>query len=62
MNTWGGKREGAGRKATGRNPVVRKKVNIMISVLPEEKEKILQMAKENNVTISKLVLDKLDLK
>lgn len=62
MNTWGGKREGAGRKATGRNLVIRKKVNIMISVLPEEKEKILQMAKENNVTISKLVLDKLDLK
>lgn len=50
----GGKREGAGRKATGR-----KKVNIMISVLPEEKEKIIKLAEEKNITISQLILDSL---
>lgn len=61
MSNWGGKREGSGRKKTGRNPVVRKKVNIMISVLPEEKEKIIKLAEEKNVTISKLVLDSLPL-
>ena len=48
-NTWGGKREGSGRKKTGVNP--RKKVNIMISCTPEEKEKIIQLAKEQNKTI-----------
>lgn len=53
-NNWGGKRDNSGRKATGR-----KKVNIMISVLPEEKEKIIELAKQKNVTISKLVLDSL---
>lgn len=58
-NNHGGKREGAGRKPTGRNPVQRKKVSIMISVSPEEKQKIIELAKEKNVTISKLVLDSL---
>ena len=53
----GGKREGAGRKATGR-----KKVNIMISVLPEEKEKIIKLAEEKNITISQFILDSLMLK
>lgn len=55
----GGARPGAGRKATGRNP--RKKVSIMISCTPEEKEKIIKLAEEKNVTISKLVLDSLPL-
>ena len=55
----GGKREGSGRKATGRNP--RKKVNIMISVLPEQKEKIVKLAEEKNCTISQLILDSLPL-
>ena len=41
----GGARPGAGRKATGRNP--RKKVSIMISCTPEEKNK----------TISQFLID-----
>lgn len=54
-NTWGGKREGSGRKKTGVNP--RKKVNIMISCTPEEKEKIIQLAKEQNKTVSQFLID-----
>lgn len=55
----GGARPGAGRKATGRNP--RKKVSIMISCTPEEKEKIIKLAEEKNCTISQLILDSLPL-
>lgn len=54
----GGPREGAGRKPTGRNPVKRKKVNITVSCLPEEKQQIGTMAKTENKTISDFVIGK----
>jgi hypothetical protein len=58
----GGAREGAGRKPTGKNPVVRRKVNMTIHLYPSDKEKILNLAAEENKTISKYILDKIGLK
>lgn len=51
----GGKRDGAGRPSTGRNP---RRVSICLSGQPEEIELLKKKAKEAGKTVSAFVLDK----
>lgn len=52
----GGKRDGAGRKATGSNP---KRVSLHLSVQPEQAEQIKKMATDSKKTVSRFILDKI---
>ena len=55
-NTWGGKREGAGRKATGQGPA---RVSLALSGKPEELDRLRELAKGAGKTVSSYVLDAL---
>ena len=50
-NTWGGKREGSGRKSIGKF----NRVTIGLSVPPEVKEKLFAKAKEEGISVSELI-------
>lgn len=52
----GGARKGAGRPATGRLKIF---ASLTISGTPEEIEKIKQLAKENNKSASRFIIDKI---
>lgn len=54
--TWGGKREGAGRKATGQSPA---RVSLALSGKPEELDRLRELAKGAGKTVSGYVLDAL---
>lgn len=56
MKNRGGKRQGAGRPATGRNP---RRVSLSLSGQPEELEALRKLAKEAGKTVSGYVLDAL---
>lgn len=49
---WGGKREGAGRKAM---PEGQKKVNLAVKIKPAIANELRQIAKENKVSVSSIV-------
>ena len=51
-NTWGGKREGAGRKAL---PEGQKRVNMVVKIKPAIANELRQIAKENKVSVSSIV-------
>lgn len=51
-NTWGGKREGAGRKPL---PEGQKRVNMVAKIKPAIANELRQIAKENNVSVSSIV-------
>ena len=55
-NNWGGKRDGAGRKKTGR-----KTVSITLTLSPEQAEELKSRARHNLQTPSKYVVDTLKL-
>ena len=55
-NTWGGRREGAGRKATGQGPA---RVSLALSGKPEELDRLRELAKRAGKTVSSYVLDAL---
>lgn len=50
--TWGGKREGAGRKPL---PEGQKRVNMVVKIKPAIASELKQMAKENRVSVSSIV-------
>lgn len=50
--TWGGKREGAGRKSM---PEGQKRVNMVVKIKPEIANELRQIAKENKVSVSSIV-------
>lgn len=54
--TWGGRREGAGRKATGQGPT---RVSLALSGKPEELDRLRELAKGAGKTVSSYVLDAL---
>jgi hypothetical protein len=54
--TWGGRREGAGRKATGQGPT---RVSLALSGRLEELDRLRELAKEAGKTVSSYVLDAL---
>ena len=54
--TWGGRREGAGRKATGQSPA---RVSLALSGKPEELDRLRELAKGARKTVSSYVLDAL---
>lgn len=47
---WGGRREGAGRKATGRNTI-----NITLTLKKNEAEQLKKIASQKNISISQLI-------
>ncbi|MBQ6577201.1 MAG: hypothetical protein IJL91_05585 [Bacteroidales bacterium] len=49
--TWGGKREGSGRKSIGKS----NRVTIGLSVPPEVKEKLFAKAKDEGISVSELI-------
>lgn len=49
---WGGKREGAGRKAL---PEGQKRVNMVVKIKPAIANELRQIAKENKVSVSSIV-------
>ena len=51
-NTWGGKREGAGRKAM---PEGQKRVNLVVKIKPAIANELREIAKENKVSVSSIV-------
>jgi hypothetical protein len=55
-STWGGRREGAGRKATGQSPA---RVSLALSGKPEELDRLRELAKGAGKTVSSYVLDAL---
>lgn len=55
-NTWGGRRKGAGRKATGQGPA---RVSLALSGKPEELDRLRELAKGAGKTVSSYVLDAL---
>lgn len=50
IRNWGGKREGSGRKATGRNTV-----NITLTLTKNEAEVLKERAKREKISVSKFV-------
>lgn len=50
--TWGGKREGAGRKSM---PEGQKRVNLVVKIKPAIANELRQIAKENKVSVSSIV-------
>lgn len=54
--TWGGKREGAGRKAAGQGPA---RVSLALSGKPEELDRLRELARTAGKTVSCYVLDAL---
>lgn len=55
-STWGGRRKGAGRKATGQSPA---RVSLALSGKPEELDRLRELAKGAGKTVSGYVLDAL---
>ncbi len=53
MNTrnWGGRREGAGRKATGKNIV-----NLTLTLKKGEAAELKKLAENQNITVSQLIV------
>ena len=51
-NTWGGKREGAGRKAM---PEGQKRVNLVVKIKPAIANELREIAKRNKVSVSSIV-------
>jgi hypothetical protein len=49
---WGGKREGAGRKAL---PEGQKRVNLVVKIKPAIANELREIAKENKVSVSSIV-------
>ena len=56
-NTWGGKREGAGRKAM---PEGKKRVNLVVKIRPDIVARLKEIAKEQSVSVSSIVEDILE--
>lgn len=52
-NNWGGKREGSGRKATGRNTV-----GITITLSKEQERLLRKRAAEAKMSVSRLIVEK----
>lgn len=50
--TWGGKREGAGRKAM---PEGQKRVNLVVKIKPAIANELREIAKKNKVSVSSIV-------
>lgn len=53
---WGGRRDGAGRKATGRN-----KVNITLTLTKNEAELLKRQAEESGLSVSRFIAERLHL-
>ena len=56
-NTWGGKREGAGRKAL---PEGQKRVNMVVKIKPAIVARLKEIAKEEQASVSSIVEDILE--
>lgn len=52
QKTWGGKREGAGRKTL---PEGMKRVNLVVKIKPAIANELREIAKENKVSVSSIV-------
>lgn len=55
--TWGGKREGAGKKAM---PKGQKRVNMVVTIKPAIVARLKEIAKEEQVSVSSIVEDILE--
>ena len=52
--TWGGSRQGSGRKATGRKAIYK---TVSISGTPEEIEQLKQLAEKSGKTFSRFIIE-----